>query len=69
MKFSRILKISFAIGLLVMATSFVFAQSSVDQLDDINRELEQIKEDLLRDVGSDAPDDTSKDADAGSVEK
>lgn len=69
MKFSRILKISFAIGLLVMITSFVFAQSSVDQLDDIYKDLEEIKEDLLKDAGSDAPDDTSKDADAGDVEK
>ena len=65
MKFSRILKIFFVVGLLVTITSILFAQSTVDQMDDIYKDLEEIKKDLLKDAGSDAPDDTSKDADTG----
>ena len=53
----------------MVVTSFVFAHGAVEQLDDINRDLEQIKKELLKDVGSDTAKDTSPREDADITEQ
>ena len=32
-------------------TSFLFAQDTVDRLDDLNKDLDEIKKELLKDAG------------------